>query len=53
MKIGEITVPGHTQRVKFLLRGIPKEEYYEEDDEPLVIGEMDRDAFFDPEGSDE
>ena len=53
LKIGEITVPGHTQRVTFFLWGIPKEDYYDEGDEPLVIGEMDRDADFNSEGSDD
>jgi nitrogen fixation-related uncharacterized protein len=45
VEIGQVTVPGHTQRVTFFLWGIPKESYLDEDEEPRIIGEMDRDVY--------
>jgi hypothetical protein len=44
MGFGEINVPGHTQMVTFFLWGFPKESYFDGDDIPRVIGEMDRDT---------
>ena len=45
LKIGEITVPGHTQQVAtFFMWGISKDALYGDDEEPYVIGEMDRDS---------
>jgi hypothetical protein len=45
VRIGDMTVPGHTQRVTFFLWGIAKEDYMDESDEPQIIGEMDLDAW--------
>jgi hypothetical protein len=42
IEIGRVTVPGHTQWVTFYLWGIPKEAYLDDDEEPRIIGEMDR-----------
>lgn len=47
IEIGRLTVPGHTQRVTFYLWGIPKEAYLDEDEEPRIVGEMDRDVIVD------
>jgi hypothetical protein len=43
IEIGSVTVPGHTQQVKFFMWGIPKDSLAE-DEEPYVIGEMDREG---------
>jgi hypothetical protein len=45
VRIGDMTVPGHTQRCTFFLWGIAKEDYIEEGDVPRVFGVMDRDAW--------
>ncbi len=37
-------MPGHTQRCTFYLWGVPKEAYLDKDEEPRIIGEMDRDV---------
>jgi hypothetical protein len=42
IEIGTVTVPGRTQRVTFFMWGIPKDSLAD-DEEPYVIGEMDRD----------
>jgi hypothetical protein len=43
--IGWITVPGHTQEVRFFLWGIPREEEeYMKDDQLQICATMDRDA---------
>jgi hypothetical protein len=44
IEIGSITVPGHTQRVTFYSWGIPKDTYLDENEEPRIIGEMNRDV---------
>ncbi len=47
IEIGRVTVPGHTQQVTFYLWGIPKEAYLDNDEEPRIIGEMNRDVVTD------
>ena len=44
VRVGEMTVPGHTQRVTFFMWGIAKGDYLDEDEEPHVIGEMNLNA---------
>jgi hypothetical protein len=40
-EIGSVTVPGHTQRVRFYMWGIPKDDDLADED-PYIFGEMDR-----------
>lgn len=44
VEVGQVTVPGHNQRVTFYMWEIPKEAYIDQNEKPKIIGEMNRDA---------
>jgi hypothetical protein len=45
IRIGSVAVPGSTALVTFFLGGIPKDSLLDQNEDPYVIGEMDRDFY--------